>query len=192
MTQAASGLAASRAALGRGVVEDLAERAGRHAPRVALQHVAPRQPAAAQALGAVGGGRDDRVLQVGGVVRRHEPPGRPVVDDLGGAAAVDGDHRQLAGHGLDEHLPEALVDRRQHHDVAGAKQVRERPWGCQPASSTASAPRRLIASAGCSPSHSPGCPPTMTSEIPPPMRLRARVKASISSGTRLTSVKRPT
>ena len=65
-------------------------------------------------------------------------------------------------------------------------------WSCQPASSTPSAPTRLIASAGCSASHSVEWPPTITSEIPPPRRLRARVKASISSGTRLTSVNRPT
>ena len=65
-------------------------------------------------------------------------------------------------------------------------------WSYQPASIAAGSPSRSIASAGCSPSHSPGWPPTSTSEAGSAIRSRASANASSSSPSRLTSVKRPT
>ena len=65
-------------------------------------------------------------------------------------------------------------------------------WVCQPARKTSSAPVRRIVSSGCSPSHSPGKPPSTTSGARRAKRGRAAACASISSGRRLTAVKRPT
>lgn len=59
------------------------------------------------------------------IVGRNQPAGIGVVDDLRWAAAVDRDHRQLAGHRLDQHLAELLVDRGVNEKVAGAQEVRQ-------------------------------------------------------------------
>ena len=83
--------------------------------------------AGAGAAGAATGGITDRVdhgVREGRrVVGRDEPAGRGVVDDDRGAAAIDGDHGELAGHRLDQDLAELLVDGGVDEQVAGAEKV---------------------------------------------------------------------
>ena len=142
------------------------------------------------------GGVVDRLEQRGGevadVVGLHEPAGLAVGDDLARAEAVDGDRRHFARHRLDEHEAELLAHRRQREQVGDRQDAGTSTWSYQPARKTPRTSSRSIVSAGCYPSHSPGWPPTIMRPAGARARSRACAKASMSSGSRLTAVKRLT
>ena len=93
------------------------------APGVAVDHLVAGAPAAARRRGRVVDRLDHRRGEGLGVVGRNQPAGLGVVDDRRRAAAVDRDHRQPAGHRLDQHLAELLVDRGVDEQVGGAQEV---------------------------------------------------------------------
>ena len=127
------------------------------------------------------------------VVGLDQPAGVRVVDDLGRAGAVDGDRRQLAGHRLDQDLAELLVDRGVDEDVAGAQEVGQVvvgvPAGEEDVGDAEALDRldRVLALplAGVAADQDQGRRGRRSAGGP-------AAKASISSGRRLTSVKRPT
>jgi hypothetical protein len=84
-----------------------------------------RASAARPAFLAVVSGRDEGVDERVFVVGRNEPAGFSVGDDRRRAVRAAGDHRETAGHRLDEDEPERLGDRGQDEHVGRVQRPRE-------------------------------------------------------------------
>ena len=121
----------------------------------------------------VGGRAQERLGQGRLVVGGDEPAGSGG-NDLGRAVRVGGEHRQSAGHRLDQDEPERLRDRGQDEQVGGVQRLRQLARGAASRRGTpAGSPTARAAVSGCSPSHSPGLPPTSTSGSGLPSRASA-------------------
>ena len=170
--------------------------AGQRRPREALVRVAPRAAPAAPALDGiverVARARRRARASSSGSTSQPVSPSSTMSAGPKRSTAIGG---QAARHPLDEHRAELLAHRGQHDDVgaptgtSAARRGRASRRGRRCAR-----PSRLIASDGCSPSHSPGIAAEQDERrrLGEPPALGARERAHEQRAARLTAVKRPT
>jgi hypothetical protein len=82
--------------------------------------------------GGVRRGKGGRALEAGPDridAARVDEHARLGGDELRRTADRGGDHRPLAGHGLEDGLPERLLERGLAEDVTGGDPLRDSPWG---------------------------------------------------------------
>ena len=120
-------------------------------PGVAVDRLLARALAAAAAVGLVVDRGDHRRARAAGSSGSTSQPVVRVVDDRGRAAAVDGDHRQAAGHRLDQDLAELLArprrgrGGRRRGGTAAARRGRASRRGRRRGRRCARSPRRVLA-----------------------------------------------
>ena len=117
-------LAPANVSAAEDLVDHRAEQLADLLPGVALTGDLERPPAALATEVCVVDGLGHRRRHRVAVVRRDQPARLAVVDDRRRSSPIDGDHRQSAGHRLDQHLAELLADRGVDEDVGG----REEAW----------------------------------------------------------------
>src|SRR6187401_3479709 len=104
---------------------DLRELSADVRPGVHPHRLLARSLAAPAPLVLVGDRGDDRSGEGVDVVGLDQPPGLRIVDDRRRPAAPDRDHRQPAGHRLDQDLAELLTHGGVDEEVAGSEEGRK-------------------------------------------------------------------